>query len=57
MMANKWVLAGLTLGAAVGLFIGGFLSIANEFAPIVASGIVGLFSMWIGANARGTDGW
>jgi xanthosine utilization system XapX-like protein len=57
MMTNKWVQAGLTLGMSIGLFVGAFLSMAHPLAPIVCSVLVGLLSIWIGGNARGTDGW
>lgn len=57
MMGNKWVQAGLTLGAAVGLFVGAFLSAAHPLAPLVCAILIGFVSMWIGSSARGTDGW
>lgn len=57
MMANKWVQAGLTLGIAVGLFVGGPLSLIHPLAPFVCGMVIGLLSMWVGGNARGTDGW
>lgn len=57
MMANKWVQAGLTLGIAVGFFVSTFLSLVHPLAPIAGAAIAGALSMWIGGNARGTDGW
>lgn len=57
MMGNKWVQAAMLLGVAAGIWVGGWLSLLNPLACLVAPVPVGLLAMWIGANARGTDGW
>lgn len=59
MMTNKWVQAAILFGVALGIWVGGWLPLIwpgvpiHLFIPIP----VGLLSMWIGGNARGTDGW
>ena len=59
MMGNKWVQASLIFGLAVGMWIGGWIAIIWPTVPVflVAPAFVGVFAIYIGAMARGTDGW
>jgi hypothetical protein len=57
MMANKWVQAALLLGVAVGVWIGGWLPLIHPALHLVVPITIGFLAMWVGANARGTDGW
>lgn len=56
MMKNKWVQAALLLGAAVGIWLGGWIALLNPLAPLLIPVPIGLMSLWITAKARGTDG-
>lgn len=57
MMGNKWVQAALWLGIAAGIWVGGWLSLVNPYLHLIVPVPVGMVSLWIGARARGTDGF
>lgn len=57
MMGNKWMQAGILFGVAMGIWLGGWLVLIHPAIHLVIGPIIGIGAMWIGANARGTDGW
>ena len=57
MMSNKWCQATVLLGVCIGCWFGVILSFIHVYIPLFLAVGAGFASMWIGANARGTDGW
>ncbi len=59
MMGNRWVQSSILFGVAIGIWVGGWLPLVWPQTPVhlVLPIPFGLLSMWIGAKARGTDGW
>lgn len=58
MMGNKWMQGGILYGIGLGLFIGPVLTLVfSPFVSIIVGWCVMAIALWIGGNARGTDGW
>lgn len=57
MMGNKWVQASIFFGIAIGVWVGGWISLIYPVLHLFVPIPIGLLSMWIGGKARGTDGW
>lgn len=57
MMKNKWVQAACLGGVAVGIWVGGWVALLHPMANFIVPIPVGLASLWVTANARGTNGW
>lgn len=57
MMENNWVQTSLLLGATVGVGVSGWLPLIHPAIHLLVAVYIGVCAMWIGTNARGTNGW